>query len=433
MRATPSIRRRLANALLGWVLLWSAAVTTTLWVAADHEVHELLDGQLQASAEVLAALLSENGARHRLAPLASESGVMQAPLPVPSQTTSGEHVAWQVVAPGGKLLLRSSQAPEAALHMTPQAGFTDVSAWRVFGMPLGGDGRMLYVAQSNAERHEASAQARLSATLATLAIGMLGYLWLRGRVRHELAPLQSLSEWLAGHEPLTAGTRLGPPQRQELAPMHEALDAMSMRLANRLARERAFSAHAAHALRTPLAGIDAQLAVALREAPTALQPRLQRVRDAATRLQSVVTALLSLFRADSEPQCRSIELSTLTENLPTPRLRVIVEPSELYADPDLLAAALLNLLDNAQRHGASQITLSQPSLGTVRVHDDGPGVGCEQRHALQQALDAQDYERLPGLGLVLADAVARVHGGALMLPEVHRGFAVDLHLVAKQT
>jgi len=48
-----------------------------------------------------------------------------------------------------------------------------------------------------------------------------------------------------------------------------------------VAAERAFNAHAAHALRTPLAGLDAQIAVALREAPEPLQGRLERIRAGA--------------------------------------------------------------------------------------------------------------------------------------------------------
>ncbi|MBK9362956.1 MAG: hypothetical protein IPM99_18555 [Rubrivivax sp.] len=60
--------------------------------------------------------------------------------------------------------------------------------------------------------------------------------------------------------------------------MHDAIEALGERLARRVANERAFGAHSAHALRTPLAGIDLQLAVAEREAPPALQPRLARAR-----------------------------------------------------------------------------------------------------------------------------------------------------------
>ena len=65
--------------------------------------------------------------------------------------------------------------------------------------------------------------------------------------------------------------------------MLTARDRLAGRLARRVSQERAFAAHAAHTLRTPLAGIDAQRAAAVREAPAALQARPQRVRAAGGR------------------------------------------------------------------------------------------------------------------------------------------------------
>jgi signal transduction histidine kinase len=180
--------------------------------------------------------------------------------------------------------------------------------------------------------------------------------------------------------------------------------------------------------------IDAQLSVALREAPVELQPRLQRVRDAAGRLQRVVVALLALFRTDAAPQIQTVVLGELTQRLPIPGLTLVVTTSaSVRADADLLAAALLNLLDNAQRYGATQVEISSPWPGSVRLHDDGPGIPPTQRLELQQALDTQEYAHLPGLGLALADAVARAHDGSLSLPMVDAGFAIELHLGEKQT
>jgi nitrogen-specific signal transduction histidine kinase len=72
--------------------------------------------------------------------------------------------------------------------------------------------------------------------------------------------------------------------------------------------------------------------------------------------------------------------------------------------------------------------VSLPRPGQVRLEDDGPGVPAERRIALQQALDAQAYEGRMGLGLMLADMVARSHGGRLLLPPTAAGFAAELHL-----
>ena len=197
----------------------------------------------------------------------------------------------------------------------------------------------------------------------------------------------------------------------------------------RVTQERAFTAHAAHALRTPLAGIDAQLAVALREAPPGLQPRLQRVRDATTRLQRVVVGLLTLFRSGVELQRVPLNLQALVERLAPEGLAVRVQaPYALSGDADLLTAALLNLLDNAQRHGAHEVLLSTPAPEVLRLQDDGEGADAQRRQGWQQALDSQDYQGRTGLGLMLADLVARAHGGRVHLPDTATGFAVDMQL-----
>ena len=100
----------------------------------------------------------------------------------------------------------------------------------------------------------------------------------------------------------------------------------------------------------------------------------------------------------------------------------------LDADADLVTAAVLNLLDNAQRHGARSVTFSTPAVNVLRVHDDGPGVDQARRRELSAAIEAQDYAGRTGLGLMLADLVARAHGGGLSLPESASGFVVELDL-----
>lgn len=429
--APRSIRRRLLRALLLWALVWSTALALAVGLAVREEVDELLDDGLKSAAEeLIGPVLSARAALPEAA--------TAAPAPVPALVPAAAHgvagvprFVWQQVAhgDGARLLRHSAGAPAQPLRATPAPGFANVPGWRVYGLALGVDGQMLYVAQSRNERGEALAEIVLAVLTAGLPMGLLGLLWLGTRVRQELAPLQALSERLAAHDPLQPGATLGAAAYEELQPMHQAVDALAARLARRVAQERAFTAHAAHALRTPLAGIDAQLAVALREAPAPLQPRLQRVRAAAGRLQRVVTGLLALFRSGGEVQRVAIDLPRLAERLPLEGLHLQAEATApLSADADLLTAALLNLLDNALRHGATTVTLSTPAPQLLRVHDDGSGATPAQRLALQQALDAEDYAGRTGLGLMLADLVARAHGGRLRLPEVDGGFAAELQL-----
>lgn len=416
----PSIRSRLANAILIWALVWGIAVGFAVWLASTMEVDELLDDTLQSSSELLGLLVSE---------ASRENGPVPATIPLLSPDTV-ERFAWQLVAADGSLLMRSARAPSVPWHRVPEAGFSDKTDWRIYGTPVGQPGRMLYSAQTQAERTEARTEVALGSLLAALTVGLLGYVWLRARVRAELQPLAEMSRRLTEWDiDDSSETVLGPAERRELVPVHDAVETLASRLSMRIANERAFTAHAAHSLRTPLAGIDAQLAVALRECPAEVRNRLQGVRGATTRLQSIVAALLGLFRAGGALHREEIEVAALVARLPIPALEVGVTPdARVDADPDLLGAVLLNLLENARRHGASRAWIEVSSRRRLQVRDDGAGIASARLRLLQAALDARAYEDIGGLGLMLGDRVARAHGGRLELAGSDAGFTVRLDL-----
>jgi signal transduction histidine kinase len=416
---SPSIGGRLARSLVLWSVLWCAALGAAVWVIVQEEVDELLDDSLQSAAEGLIGPLALG-----LTEPVEPSTLARAPK------TSGRFT-WQLVGHQGRTQLAASArgAPVAPLHDTPKPGFSDVPGWRVYGQATGRDGQMLYVAQTTEERAEAGTRIALAALFAGAPMTLIAVLWLRSRIRSELEPLADLSQRLAHYDPMQPGATLGAAEREELRPVHAAIDALAGRLAQRIAHERAFTSHAAHALRTPLAGIDAQLAVALREAEASHRPRLQRVRTAAQRLQRVVVALLAMFRSGAEVQRSEIDVVALAARLPVEGLEMEARgTTPLSADADLVTAAVLNLIDNAQRHGARSVIFSTPAANVLRVHDDGSGVEPARRRELRAAIDAQDYAGRTGLGLMLADLVARAHGGGLSLPDEASGFAVELNL-----
>ena len=419
----PSIAQRLLRALLFWSVIWTLAITAAVWLAVHQEVNELLDGTLQAAAEVLSSPLAQETQTTPVAPIKT------------SGANAAEQFAWQVVryaADNSATVLKASQrAPAEALYAVPLRGFGELPTWRVYGLPLDDDGRMLYVAQAVAERAKAKFEVALSAALASLAIALLGHLWLRAKTRQELQPLQNLATKLENFDPLKPYAALGLAERQELQNVHNAIAALGQRLARRVANERAFSGHAAHALRTPLAGMDAQLAVALRECPPEMMARLQQIRSASRRLQRVVASLLSLFRSGNELHREAIALNEWLARLAPDGLKVHVSADSMVrADADLLAAALLDLFDNALRCGAKNVYVTTPAAQTLRLHDDGAGAAAQHRLALEQALHKERFEDVTGLGLMLAHIVASAHGGQLRLPEVADGFAVELQLAA---
>lgn len=417
-RALPSITRRLLWVTgLGSLLIALSVTAATVW-AVDGEVDELLDDGLQATAAQLAPLLLDTAPPAALPPAPGEE----------------LRFAWAWFDAQGRLA-RSSPGAEPADWQPAAAGFADRARWRLYGQALPAGRGLLVVAQTRAERHEVRREVTRHALLAALALALLGLPLLAWRAQRELRPLQRLADRLAGFDAVHSDPRelagqLGPPARRELLPIHAALGRFAERLGERLAVEREFSAQAAHLLRTPLAGMDAQLAVALKEQPG--QPRLQRVRQASRRLQHLLLALLRLFRSTPELQREALDARTLLADLPLGTLQLEDgPPCPLQADAELLAAALLNLADNAQRHGATRLWLEQPEVGSLLLRDDGTGLPEAQRQVLRERLAAGAADQ--GLGLRLAQRVAQAHGGDLALPDSPQGFAVLLRLAPLST
>lgn len=420
-----SLRHRLSRSLLtGW-LVWSLAILGSLWWVIDHEIEELLDETLIESAQIIANLVSDNakGTNHE--------GAETRTLPF---TDHDERLIWQLTDLSGRVLLGSHQAPATSLNATNQVGLSDDGSgkWRVYSISLPGtEASMLHVGQDSEERREAAFEAAQYTAATALCIGLLVMLWTRTRLSRELAPLSAFSELIRDYDPLAPESYLPPASHAELQPVRNAIESLASRLAQRVENERAFSAHAAHALRTPLAGLDAQLAVAQREAPVQIQPRLAQARQAAGRLQRVVTALLALFRSGSTLRSQRFRVADVTSALSFAELDVAVTGSEFFeGDPDLIAAALMNLIDNSVRHRASCVSLQftpQPNPA-ITIQDNGQGIPQSRMEQLNRALKVRDYTDNMGLGLMLADMVARLHGGRLEIHAARSGCRITLHL-----
>jgi signal transduction histidine kinase len=426
-QAGTSLRRRLFDALLGVSVVWSLVVAIAAIVTVSSAVDELLDNTLQESAEILYGLIRSDGAQLAV----TNGGSLPAPV-------HDEHLVWQVLSAQGQVVWRSHRAPDQPLLAQPVMGLSSVAnSWRVYGMSLDGQGHVLYVAQVAHVRQETKWRAAGTTAAVTLIVGLLCAIWLRLRASQALEPIVALSDAVTRYDPMDGNPERLPTTLSELEPMRDAIHDLGERLAQRVASERAFSAHAAHALRTPLAGMMAQLAVAQVKSPPEALPHLQRMGVGLDRLRSVVAALLTLFRAEQAAVRLSwVRVSELTRHLPLDTLQVDVQADGLiWADTDLLSACLINLLDNAQKHGARQAHISwqhwpamagQAGRWGLNVQDDGPGMTAAARAHCQAALDGQHYEQLGGLGLMLGDLIARAHGGRLQLLDSPQGLRVQL-------
>lgn len=424
--ALGSIRRNLGNSLVAVAVLWCGALAIGMGALAHHFVDEWLDRSVATTAHLLHEVFSAiPGA------WVGEAARTQN-LPAP------EGMIWQVVSPTGVVIGRSSNAPEQALLDRFEPGYRSLSPeWHVYCLALPSAKAWLLVAQSEGLRDTARTIFSLVAAGLTASLGLVSLFWMNWRVRVEMREIDGLGQVLAMHDPMDIRHDSLPLSRRELVPLAMAVEELAERLAERVRRERALSAHAAHALRTPLSGMRTQLAVAVRDGPESLRPRLKSIEAAASNLGRVVAALVGLFRTQGDVHWAHIDIQQTLDQLPVPGASVVHAKGEsLRGDPDLVAAALANLLDNAIKHGASAVTVVADSCQgwqTLKVMDDGHGVPPDRLQQLQAALQAGTAASPMGLGLTLAAEVARFHGGALRVDSPQGGpggFVVELRWLA---
>ncbi len=196
----------------------------------------------------------------------------------------------------------------------------------------------------------------------------------------------------------------------------------------------------AHDLRRPLARLHARLEDVLR-GPAEAEAYRRALTETAAEVRELIDTfnmLLAIAGADSGPAtAAAVDLSGLVEDLvelhaPSAAERGIAlalqadgPAPEMQGQPELLAQALSNLIDNAVKYspdgGFVNVVLSPSGIS---VSDDGPGIAPEDRERVLDRFVRLDPSRhLPGngLGLALVAAAARRHKARLVLADAAPG------------
>jgi signal transduction histidine kinase len=431
-RPLPSLRRDVVRTLGLIGAVWILVVFLAIIFVTKREVDGLMDGALQESAEMLYGVVA----------LSDDfiSTVDKETLPAPPHD---ETMVWQIVNTTGKVLYRSHKAPDQAMVSVFKPGLYDgLFDYRVYAMGLPASNKMLYVGQPNKYRSASRYDIIWLIGLSGVLIGGICIVWMGFRIRRALQPLAELGDQVQDYDPMVAQTTLPPASREEFVQIREAILDLGSRLAQRVHNEQAFAAHAAHALRTPLAAMDLQLASVAKVVPDPFAERIQLARQAAVRLKRVITGLLSLFRSRAELSVQQVDLHEVVHHVQNGLdvLHVeVVQKRRLWADPDLLSGVLANLFENSVRYGASQCSIVLDSVGDLQrltVKDNGPGVSKEKCEQLEAVASQQDVDGFVGLGLKLAALFAKAHKGHLALkPSTSEvgGFTVVLTFPVIQT
>lgn len=277
--------------------------------------------------------------------------------------------------------------------------------------------------------------------LFAVAAGVLGW-----GVTRALRPLMDLKQAVERRSPRDLSPIDERQTPAEVRPLVDALNRLFARVNEQSDTQRRFVADAAHQLRTPLAGLQAQVeawAQAARSmgAGDLLSLRAEqvlRLRDATRNTTQLANQLLALSRADAlrddHAALETVDLAELCETVlahfldaaGARRIDLGLEaaPAQVRGHTWLLRELLINLVDNAIKYTPAQgsVTLrcgqgGGTAAAWIEVEDDGPGIEPAERERVLQR-----FYRVPGtggsghgLGLAIADGIARVHRTQLQL------------------
>lgn len=211
-----------------------------------------------------------------------------------------------------------------------------------------------------------------------------------------------------------------------------------------LANQRQFVAMLSHEFRTPLAIIDTaaqRLDMRLEKTQPELTPRIGKIRRAVQRLLNLLENCLASERLNGpglelrleEVDLRAYLAGDYAESALAGAQRIRLElPGEavrVRCDRHLFDIALSNLVDNALKYSPDDRPVHirlrpeasagvPPGMVAIEVRDQGAGIRPEDRERVFERFfrsEGQPRTSGAGLGLHLAQVLARRHGGDLVL------------------
>lgn len=278
-------------------------------------------------------------------------------------------------------------------------------------------------------------------------------------VERALKPLLDLKEAVERRSPRDLSALDGQDTPEEVRPLVDSLNRLFGTVNAQAESQRRFVADAAHQLRTPLAGLQAQVE-AWAQAANAASPadgtvrlrteQVNKLRSATRRTSQLANQLLALSRADAramqaQPMQR-VQLKDLCEAMLESHLDAATakridlgldaQPAQVMGHEWLLRELVGNLVDNAVKYTPDGGTVTiRCGLGGGRafleVEDDGPGVAADELpRVLERFYRVQGTQgEGNGLGLAIADEIARVHHSQLELAPGALGRGLKVRLV----
>ncbi|CDO38330.1 HAMP domain-containing sensor histidine kinase [Novosphingobium sp. KN65.2] len=291
------------------------------------------------------------------------------------------------------------------------------------------------------------------ACLALAGLGALGTLLLGGYLRRRLGRIAQTAGAIIDGD-LTSRMEIGPAE-DEFDQVAASLNAMLDKIEALVANLRQVTSDLAHDMRTPLARLRNRLEV-LRDHARDAENR-EMAEDAVERADDVLRLFEAMLRiseldgSDLSNRFRPVDLGGLIDDLGEIHASIAEDEGRtlewsaapdcvIEGDRELLAQALINLIENALRHTppGSRISLTascDARTVTVSLNDDGPGIAeADRKRVFQRFVRLEASRSTPGhgLGLSLVEAIAHAHGASIALRDRRPGLEVVLQFRRRQ-
>lgn len=405
-----TLLRRLIAGMLMAILSIGLVSALFIWLQTYLSAQQHMDRQLELMADLALTQSLPYGTAPASPHPADPAGAMDQGLVVQ---------VWD----GGRLLYQSDPG-----HTLPQAEPGQVRRmrldgidWRVSAQAAGA--RVVQVAQPVKVENLRATTAAFNALLPLAAAVPVLAMLIAWTLRRAMLPLNRLTELVQGRSPLSQKPLPLEQVPGELRPLMKAFNLSLQRSQAVLAREHAFIADAAHALRTPLGALQLQAEV-LAEAATDSDRslRLNELRTGIARVVRLSGQLLNLARGQVlSPVAMATSFNNMFESVLSTHgslvaergvsLRAALEPGTEDLQLRITAAdahvVLANLLDNAVRHSPAAATVElaggrNGSRAWIEVRDEGPGLPPDELEAVLDRFYRVRGDQTEGTGLGLA-------------------------------
>ncbi|MBR4692095.1 MAG: HAMP domain-containing histidine kinase [Oscillospiraceae bacterium] len=252
------------------------------------------------------------------------------------------------------------------------------------------------------------------------------------------------------------GSQIQNKYEDEMGEMVDAINDLSIQISHSEKVKTEFISSVSHELRTPLTAITGWTETLSYDENLDAETRrkgLGIVLEEARRLTNMVEELLDFTRIEDGRFTVNIEkmdveaeledtLFTCRELMKQENLQLDYSPPEepmpvIPGDPERLKQVILNLLDNAAKHGGSggriEVSLelqknyqdSGKDFVTIRVRDFGPGIPPDELGNVKlKFYRGSSKARGSGIGLAVCDEIVRLHNGILDVTNAPEGGCV---------